>query len=112
MEEEIPEPYLSTVVDNVRDICKIMLPMIRKQCKEVVPSVNANLIKSLLKLLQTFLDSNGLDLKKNAANLPFPNKAVMVYLSYSLIWSLGANLHESSRSAFGIALRVEMKKRF
>lgn len=112
MAEEIPEPYLSTVVDNVRDICKIMLPMIRKQCKEVVPSVNANLIKSLLKLLQTFLDSNGLDLKKNAASLPFPQKAVMVYLSYSLIWSLGANLHESSRSAFGIALRVEMKKRF
>jgi len=65
-----------------------------------------------LKLLQTFLDSNGLDLKKNAATLPFPQKAVMVYLSYSLIWSLGANLHESSRSKFGIALRVEMKKRF
>jgi dynein heavy chain len=30
MAEEIPEPYLSTIVDNVRDICKIMLPMIRK----------------------------------------------------------------------------------
>lgn len=112
MQEEIPEPYLSTVVDNVRDICKIMLPMIRKTCKEVVPSVNANLIKSLLKLLQTFLDSNGLDLNKNAANLPFPQKAVMVYLSYSLVWSLGANLHEASRTNFGAALRVEMKKRF
>jgi len=30
MQEEIPDPYLTTIVDNVRDICKIMLPMIRK----------------------------------------------------------------------------------
>lgn len=111
MAEEIPEPYLTTLVDHVRDICKVILPMIRKECKEVVESVNANIISSLLNLLQTFLDSNGLDLKKNTA-IPFPEKAVLTYLSYSLIWSLGANLHETSRPKFGAALRVELKKRF
>jgi dynein heavy chain len=44
MEEEIPEEYLTPLVGHVRAICQAMLPFIRKKCKEVVPSVDANLI--------------------------------------------------------------------
>ena len=44
MEEEIPEPHLSTLVGHVRAICQTMLKVIRKKCREVVPSVDANLI--------------------------------------------------------------------
>ena len=46
-----------------------MFPFIRKKCKEMVPSVDNNLVASCLNLLETFLNSNGLDLKKTAANL-------------------------------------------
>jgi len=44
MEEEIPEPHLSTLAGNVRAICQVLLKVIRKKCREVVPSVDANLI--------------------------------------------------------------------
>jgi hypothetical protein len=53
-----------------------------------------------LKLLHTFLGEKGqldrkLDLKKG--NLPNANKAIMTYLAFSVVWSLGANLHDTSR---------------
>jgi Dynein heavy chain AAA lid domain len=83
-----------------------MFPFIRKKCKEMVSSVDNNLVTSCLNLLETFLSTKGLDLKKTAANLQFPNKAVMTYLCFSIIWSLGANLHDSSRPGFIEAIRA------
>ena len=112
MVEEIPEPYLSTIVDNSVSIFKFMFPFIRKKCKEMVASVDNNLVASCLNLLETFLSSKGLDLKKTASSLPFPNKAVMTYLCFSIIWSLGANLHDSSRQGFIETIRAQLKKRF
>jgi len=61
-------------------------------------------------LLGTFLGPDALDLKK--ANLPNAEKTVMHYLSFALVWSLGANLHDASRATFGDALRAQMRKRF
>jgi hypothetical protein len=58
-----------------------------------------------LKLIQIFLNKERLNLdhKDKVQN---PEKAVFTYLSFSIIWSLGANLHESSRSSFGTVLRT------
>lgn len=36
----------------------------------------------------------------------------MNYLTFSICWSIGANLHDSSRQAFSDKYRTEMKKRF
>ena len=113
MVDEIPEPHLGTLVDNVNSICKDLLPQLRKKCKEVVPSVDANLIKSCLNLLQTFLGTEtGIDLHKNADKIGNVQKAVLTYLAFSVIWSLGANLQDSSRSTFNDIFRVVMKKKF
>jgi len=87
-----------------------LIPRLRKQCREVVQSVDANIVQSYLNLLRTFLGSEGIDLKK--ANLPFPERTVMTYIAFCAIWSLGANLHDASRAAFGEALRSGLKKRF
>jgi dynein heavy chain len=110
MAEDLPEPHLSTVVETVRVVAQAVLPVLRKRCREVVPSVDNNLIRGCLNLLQSFLGADGLDLKK--PSMPFPNKAVLTYLAFSLVWSLGANLHDASRQAFGEILRVQLKKRF
>lgn len=110
MVEQIPEPHLGTLAGHVRAVCEVMLPLIRRQCREVIPSVDANLIKSCLTLLATFLGPDALDLRK--ANLPNAEKTVMHYLSFALVWSLGANLHDASRATFGDALRAQMRKRF
>lgn len=66
----------------------------------MVGSVDANLVASILKLLHTFLGSDlvgGLDLSKNKDKIPNAKKAVQTYLGYSVIWSIGANTHDSSR---------------
>jgi dynein heavy chain len=110
MEEEIPEPHLSTLVGHVRAVCQTMLKVIRKKCKEVVPSVDANLIQSCLRLLHTFLGEKGLDLKK--ASLPNPVKAVSTYMTFCIVWSLGANLQDASREVFAKELQACLKPRF
>lgn len=40
----------------------------------------------------------------------FPEKIVMTYLVFSLIWSLGANLHDSSRKIFSSYFRSEVQQ--
>lgn len=76
----------------------------REECKEIVPSVDANLVTSCLNLLEAFLTSENLDLKKVVS----PDKVVMVYLIFSLIWSLGANLYDASRKNFHRFLKFKI----
>lgn len=108
---EIPEPFLGQLVEDVKAICTELLPALRKQCKEMVPSVNANLVASCLKFLQTFLGSDGIDLNRTKDKLPNAKKAVLTYLAFSVVWSLGANVHDDSRGAFAAIARPILKKR-
>jgi len=110
MEGVIPEEHLGPLVEKVRGICTALLPVVRKRCREVVPSVDANLVSSFLALLATFLGPGGADLQK--AQLADPAKTVLTYLAFSAVWSLGANLHDASRATFGEALRTVVKKHF
>lgn len=111
VEAEIPEPFLTQLVEDVKAICTELLPALRKQCKEMIPSVDANLVASLLKFLQTFLGSDGIDLNRNKDKLPNAKKAVLTYLAFSVVWSLGANLHDSARSTFAVIARPIIRKR-
>jgi hypothetical protein len=52
-------------------------------------------------MLHAFLGKSGIDLEKNKDKMPNPQKAALTYLSFSVIWSLGANLHDDSRTRFG-----------
>lgn len=87
-----------------------MLPYIRKECKEIVPSVDSNLIRGLLNLIDAFLcrDPGAVEIKKAA----YPNKVMLTYLSFSLIWSLGANIEDNSRSNFADEIRPLINKKF
>mmetsp|Transcript_11708 Transcript_11708/g.17797 ORF Transcript_11708/g.17797 Transcript_11708/m.17797 type:complete len:562 (+) Transcript_11708:662-2347(+) len=107
-EENIPEDTLKTICSTVMEVCTIMLPHIRKNLKEVIGSVDSNLIRSCLNLLQTFFGETGVDLKK----VQLTNKQLMTYVSFSIVWSLGANLHDKSRSNFGDIIRSTLKKKF
>ena len=82
-----------------------LLPIVREECKEIVESVNANLVTSCLNLIKIFLNPEVLDLKKITI---YPEKVVMTYLVFSVIWSLGANLHDNSRKRFSQAFKQEI----
>jgi dynein heavy chain len=100
------------LLDVIRTIAKIMMPIIARDCKQLVPAVDANLIQSMLNLLSTFFGENGMiDLRK--ANLiTNPDKAMLTYVAFSLIWSLGANIHDSSRGKFAENFKLQIKKKF
>jgi dynein heavy chain len=56
---EIPEEHLQGVGDKANALIKALLPVVRGRCREVVPSVDANLVQSFLALVAAFLGSKG-----------------------------------------------------
>jgi len=77
---------------------KKLLPFVRENCKEIIETVNVNLVASCLNMIQAFMTEDTLEkLKKTAV---YPEKMVLTYIVFSLIWSLGANLHDTSRKKF------------
>lgn len=106
MADIIPANHLENIVKNVKKIYTKLIIVIREECKELVESVNANLMQSCLNFIEAFLNPEVLDLKK--AQLIYPEKIVLTYLVFSLIWSLGANLHDNSRKTFSQAFRTEV----
>lgn len=97
MAETLPANHLKNITKTVKKVFTKMLPMIREECKEIVESVNANLVTTCLNFIQAFLNPEVIDLKKITI---YPEKVVNTYLVFSLIWSLGANLHDNSRKRF------------
>jgi dynein heavy chain len=57
-------------------------------------------------MVSAFLNHDMLDKLKRTAQ--FPDKIVQTFIIFSLIWSLGANLHDSSRKKFSDALKMEI----
>jgi hypothetical protein len=51
----IIEPHLSDVKKILLEVFNKMIKVVRTQCKEVVPSVDSNLISSCLKFISIFL---------------------------------------------------------
>lgn len=80
----------------MRNTFKKGLPYIREECKEIISSVDANLVTSCLNLLESVMDSDKIDLKRAVS----PEKEVKVFCIFAIIWSLGANLFDDSRKGF------------
>jgi hypothetical protein len=57
-------------------------------------------------MISAFLSHDMLDKLKRT--IQYPDKVVMTFIIFSLIWSLGANLHDSSRKKFSDALKAEI----
>lgn len=74
-----------------------MIPFIRRNCKELVTSVDANIVCSLLNLVTSFLGIEDGRLDLNKAQLENANQVVLSYLTFAICYSIGANLHDSSR---------------
>lgn len=104
----IPSNFLEMIVKNVESIFDKLLPFVKEVCKETIDSAICNLVTSALNLMLSFMNPAELDkLKKTSV---YPEKDVMTYIVFSIIWSLGGNLHDSSRRKFSDALKVEIMK--
>jgi dynein heavy chain len=71
----------------------------------------SNLISSCLNFIHIFLNKERIQLD-NHDKCPYPEKAVWTYVSFSIIWSLGANLHDDCRQMFGEIVRGQIRPHF
>jgi len=54
-------------------------------------------------MIQAFLNPDTLDKLKRTA--VYPEKLILTYIVFSLIWSLGGNIHDSSRKKFSDTIK-------
>jgi dynein heavy chain len=106
MADVIEENRLPKVKEILMGFLEKLLPIVRKQ-KEVIPSVDSNLVASCLKLIQIFLNKDAIKLN-DPEKIENADKVIATYVSFAVIWSVGANLHDSSRVLFSTYLRNEI----
>jgi dynein heavy chain len=111
MVDQIIEPYLEKIFNVLLPVIEKLLNTIRKQCKSVIEAQECNLVSSCLQMIHIFLNKDAISLE-NKDKVPNPDKTVFTYLSFCLVWSIGANLHDSSRPMFGEFLRGQMRQHF
>jgi dynein heavy chain len=108
--------YSDNLQNWVTQICEDAIPFIREDCQEApgIPSVDANLVQAYLRMLTAFI-SDGHQIICEAEGKPTKSeedeaKLVKMYCAMCAVWSLGANLHESSRKKFIDFLRPKLRK--
>jgi dynein heavy chain len=111
MVDQIIEPYLTQIVTALFPIFDKLLGVIRKQLKQLVEAQESNMITSCLNMIHIFLNKERIHLE-NTDKVPNPEKAVWTYVSFAIVWSLGANLHDTSRPMFSEFARGQIRNHF
>lgn len=100
----LPSEQGERVVSAVLKYTPALLKFIREECKEMIASVDTNLVQSCLNLLDAFMvPENGISVA-DAPSSDLINK----YALMSFVWSFGANLTEDSRDKFSSFIRKEL----
>ncbi len=87
----------------VIELVEKVLPFVRENCAEKVPSVDKNLVLSFLGLLGTMLiPENGVDQYTDDEEI---TATINKYVYISLVWSFGSNLDDESQKKFDVFAR-------
>ncbi|KNC97013.1 uncharacterized protein SPPG_09508 [Spizellomyces punctatus DAOM BR117] len=103
---ELPEHVGTELKDMLWSYCDTYidrgLRFVRKQCTEYVKSVDLNLVQSLCKLLQTFINKKEVDFSQAIGDLKclFGHLFVFCY-----VWALGGNLADGFQDNFDTFVR-------
>jgi dynein heavy chain, axonemal len=93
---------LKDLAKNLKKFMKELLQLVREECKEKVPSVDVNLVQSCINLINCMIDPEEVDIKKMEKN--FFNQVLV----FALIWSVGANLDDVTRSRFSQVFKLKI----
>jgi len=112
-QREIPVPaHVINLIEKVRTFFNENMNYLRTECREVVPSVDVNLVKSCLNLITVMLDdwraTLGAAIEKLTA-YEIDNYVNMIFI-FSFIWSAGGNLQDLSRAKFSQHMRQKFLK--
>jgi dynein heavy chain, axonemal len=109
--------HVNNLVEKIRNVFRENFKFLREECREVIASVDSNLVKSCLNLAQVMYE----DFKTYCSELenpPTSNTELDNYMTqimfFSFIWSAGANLQdnprENSRAKFSQVIKSKMMK--
>jgi dynein heavy chain len=112
-EEELPV-FAVNIHKWVMSTCEAVIPWLREECHEAIASSNNNLVTTCLKLINTYVClRNGIprvsDETKSNKSESDMDKLVRMYVAFSIIWSLGGNLHDNSRLKFQSFIKPKIK---
>ncbi|CAM9220423.1 unnamed protein product [Chrysoparadoxa australica] len=79
---------------------------VREHCREIVPTNDHNLTASLLNLLECMLDPANAGFDPQHANL---STLLCLVFAWSFVWSIGANVHDSSRAKLEEHVRTNFR---
>ena len=105
--EQLGEKYVEFAEDVKGYLVKYLeqcLKFVKTKCTEMIPSTNNNLVSSCLNLLSAILKPEFLD------SIESHNRKsnVGAFFIFSLIWSVGANIHDKNRKMFSEYVKKEL----
>ena len=112
----------SKFFQKIKELLVISLKFVRENCKEIIPSIDLNLIQNCLDFFESnffmfleHLNSRIQFIKNKKAKEKFFNdldikEHIFLLFGYSLTWSIGGNLTKNSKSLLNKKLRMEIVK--
>eukprot|EP00698_Gefionella_okellyi_P007648 TRINITY_DN186_c0_g2_i1.p1 TRINITY_DN186_c0_g2~~TRINITY_DN186_c0_g2_i1.p1 ORF type:complete len:2597 (+),score=793.21 TRINITY_DN186_c0_g2_i1:164-7954(+) len=104
MEKAIPGK-VQRVVQFLEDYVDETIRFVRRECLEKLPSVDINLVQSMLNLLDSLLVP-AYGIKPDNVD----DKLLDMYLVFSYVWAFGGNLHDKSTVGFDKFARERIGK--
>jgi len=90
-----------------------ILAFLRSECKQTIPAVDNNLVRSCCTLLQALVrnvkQASEADSETGGIADEDLNTVMSCQLFTAMVWSFGANVHDSSRAAFSNFLRAQVQ---
>lgn len=103
--KETLQPLFDSYVDGA-------IEFIRRNTKEIIPTMNGNLVQSLMRIMSSLLKSFVSMKEDNALatdNVEVLKKSLEPYFIFALIWSVGATCDNDGRNKFSSWLREKTK---
>ena len=101
------------IVGVMKGYFPAILSYVSQECKQMIVAVDSNLVRSCCTLLQSLVKSVKQASEADSENGGIADEdmaAVMnCQLFTAIVWSFGANLHDSSRSAFSNFIRAQLQ---
>jgi len=106
--EEVPH-IITNAIKKSRNLLKDLIKFIREECKEEIPTMDMNIVTSFLRILGSNIDLEKLETRRRPDET---EKLLGIYIIFSLIWSVGANLNDLTRGKFDKVMRLHIDSFF
>jgi dynein heavy chain len=89
--------YINNVIEKMRILFKENFPFLLEECKEIIATVDNNLVQSCINLFAVLFDELTDTHNLDKMSTLDADVACSMVLIFSFVWSAGANLHDNPK---------------